>query len=139
LVKTSDSGAELATILGHEGIFEGKISVKHSIRIDGSLKGELTTTESLTVGREGVIEGNVNAKHLISGGRIKGTVVVSGKTVLEETSELAGDLKTSKLVIEEGAVLQGKTDMSPPVLKSAGVVLEKRGNKATLPEEEEEV
>ncbi len=136
--KNPDSSAELATILGHEGIFEGKVSVKHSVRVDGKLKGELSSTESLTVGREGFIEGNVTAKHLICGGRIRGTVIISGRTLLEETSELIGDLKTSKLVIEEGAILQGKTDMTPAQLKGSTVILERKGSKPTLSEEGEE-
>jgi len=128
----SESSAELATILGHDGVFEGKITVKHSIRIDGFLQGDVNTTETLTIGKEGVIEGNVSAKNLIAGGRIKGTVLIAEKTVLETTSNLEGSLKTGKLVIEEGAVLQGSTDMTPPSQpKGHGRILEAKSSVST--------
>lgn len=121
--RINESSSELATILGHDGVFEGRITVKHSIRIDGVLKGDLQTTETLTVGKEGSVDGNINAKNLICGGKIKGTVFVAEKTILESSSHLEGDLKTGKLVIEEDAVLQGSTDMSPQS-KSHSRVLE---------------
>ena len=109
--RDNDGSTELATIIGHDGLFEGNLTVKHSIRIDGMLKGDLNTTESLTIGKDGKVDGNITAKHLIVGGRIKGVVTVTGKTTLESTSTLEGELKTGKLIIEEGAALNGSTTM----------------------------
>lgn len=116
----NNGGSELATILGRDGSFNGKLTVKHSIRVDGNLNGELHTSETLTVGKEGLIEGIVTAKNLIIGGKIKGTVTVTGKTTLESTSTLEGELKTGKLVIEESATLHGTTDMSASAKPTAG-------------------
>ena len=109
--RNNDGTNELATIIGHDGLLEGNLTVKHSIRIDGTLKGDLKTTETVTIGKDGKVEGNISAKHLIVGGRIKGSVTVTGKTTLESTSVLEGELRTGKLVIEEGAVLNGSTSM----------------------------
>ena len=123
--RNNDGTNELATIIGHDGILEGNLTVKHSIRIDGTLKGDLKTTETVTIGKDGAVEGNITAKHLIVGGKIKGTVSVSGKTTLESTSTLECELKTGKLVIEEGASLNGSTSMSnAPV--SHGRILPKK-------------
>ena len=129
-IKINDhsGGPELATILGKDGSFDGKLNVKHSIRVDGNLTGELHTTETLTVGKEGVIDGIVSAKNLIIGGKIKGSVTVSARTTLESTSTLEGELKTGKLVIEEGAALHGTTDMGAGAKPTAnsGKIFEKK-------------
>ena len=102
---------ELGTILGHESLLEGKLTVKHCIRIDGHIKGDLDSTDTVTIGSQGVVEGNINAANVIIGGKVEGSIVASGKVTLEESSQLIGDLKTAKLVIEEGAVLDGVTKM----------------------------
>jgi cytoskeletal protein CcmA (bactofilin family) len=111
-IKNKDAHPELATILGPNGEFEGKLSVKHSVRIDGYFKGEISTTETLTIGPNGHIEGNIIATDVIMGGIVQGTILAEGKVVLEETSRFQGDLKTVKLVIKEGAIFIGASDMS---------------------------
>ncbi len=110
--RINGSTDELATIIGREGILEGKLLLKHSIRIDGRLKGQLETTETVTIGPEGEIEGDIKAKDVVVGGRITGSIVASGKVILESASKFNGEVKTVKLVIEEGAVFNGAMEMS---------------------------
>lgn len=107
----SRTGGELSTILGSDSDFEGRLTVKQSMRIDGRIRGEVTSAETITIGSNGAIEGDVTAKEVVMGGKITGTLTVAGKTVLERTSVLNGDLKTSRLVVEEGAVFNGHSDM----------------------------
>jgi len=108
---TSGTG-ELSTILGPDADFEGRLTVKQSMRIDGKVKGELTSSETITIGSGGSVEGDITAKDVILGGRVIGKLSASGKTVLERSSRLTGDLKTTRLVVEEGAVFNGNSDMS---------------------------
>ncbi len=110
-MKNLDKPGELNTILGKGALFEGVISVEHSLRVDGRVKGDIKTSDTLVVGKEGEIEGNVKAKNLVVGGKLSGIVDVDGKTVLESRSEFHGDMKTRKLVIDEGATFDGKCSM----------------------------
>jgi len=82
------------------------------MRIDGRIKGEVTSAEMITIGSSGVIEGDVTARDIIMGGKVTGKMTASGKTILERSSSLNGDLKTSRLVVEEGAVFNGHSDMT---------------------------
>ena len=107
-----EKAGELATILGKTSLFEGNVNVEHSLRVDGTVKGDIKTPDTLVVGKEGEVIGNVNVKNLIVGGKIKGTVISSAKVVLESKSEFRGEIHTTKLVIEEGAVFEGKCSMS---------------------------
>ncbi len=107
-----DKSGDLNTIIGKGSVVEGTVKVQSSLRVDGRIKGQVSTTDSLVIGKEGEIEGEVRVKHAIIGGRIKGKIFASGKVVLEAKSAFHGELKTSKLVIEEGAIFEGVCSMT---------------------------
>ena len=107
---SSTSSTEL-NFLGGGTIVEGTIKTDNSVRVDGKLKGKLICKNTLTVGLNGEIDGEVQAKNAIIGGKIKGKVSIAEKLVLESKSVLIGELKASKLIIDEGAVFDGTSDM----------------------------
>ncbi len=111
-MKNVEKPSDLNTILGKGSIFEGNIKVEQSIRIDGRVKGDVTAGDTLIVGLEGEVRGNVKVKNLILGGKVIGTVIAPGRVVLESKAELYGEMKTSKLIIDEGAIFDGKCSMS---------------------------
>ncbi|KPK95702.1 hypothetical protein AMJ80_04110 [bacterium SM23_31] len=119
--KEDISGAdkrELNTIVGKGSLIEGKIKIKNSIRIDGKVKGEVSSTGTVTVGSEGEVEGTISAANVIIGGRVRGKMIVDSKIILEKNSVLIGDLKTQTLNISEGAIFDGNCimeDKSAPV------------------------
>ena len=107
------SGGNLNTIIGKGSSFEGTMKVQSTLRVDGKVKGNITTSDSLVVGKDGVIHGEVTVRNAIIGGQIKGKLTASGKVVLEANSGFNGELKTTKLVIDEGAVFEGNCSMAP--------------------------
>lgn len=106
-----DRSGDLNTIIGKGTYFEGTIKVQSSLRIDGQLKGRITTSDSLIVGKEGEIDGEITAKNAVIGGKVRGKIHASGKVMLEKQSIFQGELKTAKLVIDEGAVFEGVCSM----------------------------
>lgn len=107
--KGSDKG--LHTILGEGTVLEGNLSVPHSVRIDGELKGKLETSETLTVGNTGRIQADIVAKSAIIGGSVRGNLSVDERVELEANASLIGDLKTRDLIINEGATFHGNCSM----------------------------
>jgi len=105
------ANANLNTIIGKGSSFEGILKVQSTLRVDGLLKGTVTTSESLVIGKEGAVNGDITVRNAIIGGKVKGKLVASGKVVLEANSEFSGELKTSKLVIDEGAIFDGNCTM----------------------------
>lgn len=110
-MKKVEKSGELSTILGRGSVFEGNIKVEHSLRIDGRVKGDVTTSDTLIIGKEGEVIGNVKVKSLVVGGRVDGTVDASTKIVLENKAVFRGEMNTNKLVIDEGAIFEGKCSM----------------------------
>lgn len=106
----SAASSELS-LIGKDATIEGKLSIKQSIRIDGRIKGEVEAADTVTIGGSGDIEGNIKAKNVVIGGKVSGSLVVTGKVTLEAAAELHGDLSASRLIIEEGAVFNGRSSM----------------------------
>ena len=76
-----------------------------------------------------MVQGTVAAGTVVSSGRIKATVTAVERVHLLKTAVLIGEIHTPVLMMEEGAKLQGTTDMgvtaSPDDLpKLAGTVRE---------------
>ncbi|MBN1155184.1 polymer-forming cytoskeletal protein [candidate division KSB1 bacterium] len=107
VVKTGN----LNTIIGKGSTFEGTMKVEESLRVDGKIKGTVVTTDSIIIGKEGDIEGDVTAKNVVIGGRVKANVNATGKVVLEARAIFIGEMKTTRLVIDEGAVFDGQCSM----------------------------
>ncbi len=122
----ADDGRELNTILGKGSVIEGKISIKNSVRVDGRIIGEISSTGTVTVGEKGEIEGNISAQRAIIGGKVKGRINAALRTILEAQSVFIGDLKTAKLTIDEGAMFEGRCLMTDDGKTQPG----NRGNEA---------
>ncbi|HRI46397.1 MAG: polymer-forming cytoskeletal protein [Ignavibacteriaceae bacterium] len=91
---------------------QGNIITKGNIRIDGKIRGDIKADGIITIGPHGYIEGNISAKNVTIGGKVLGSVTSTEKLVLEDKSQLKGDLTAKILVVEEGAIFIGKSDMN---------------------------
>ncbi len=101
----------LNTIIGRGTLVEGKVHVQNSLRVDGTVKGDIKVTETVTVGKTGVVEASIQAKNAILGGKVIGPVNIQERAELENGSSLTGDLVSRQLIISEGAFFQGKSTM----------------------------
>jgi len=99
-------------IIGAGTIFEGKLRTPGSVRVDGRIVGELIATQNIAIGNTGDVDGNMSAKNITVGGKIKGSMLAQEKLVFESKAIVRGDIKAAKLVIDEGAVFDGKCIMS---------------------------
>ena len=98
-------------LIGVGTIIEGKLRSPGSIRIDGKIIGEVFATQNIAVGNSGDVDGNLSAKNITIGGKIKGTVIAQEKIVFESKAVVRGDIRAAKLVIDEGAIFDGKCVM----------------------------
>ncbi|MFQ5798838.1 MAG: polymer-forming cytoskeletal protein [Bacteroidota bacterium] len=107
----TDTVKEL-NILGAGTVMEGKLMSQGSIRIDGKLTGDVSSAENVAVGSTAEIEGMVSGKNITIGGKVRGKVNASEKLVFEGNAVVRGDVRSSKLVIDEGALFDGKCTMT---------------------------
>lgn len=108
---SSEGKSTELNFIGNGTSLVGDLVTNSSIRVDGKIKGTLKCEHTLTVGESGEVNGTVEAKNAVIGGKIQGKVIVREKLVLEAKSRLVGELKAKKLIIDEGAVFDGASDM----------------------------
>jgi len=101
----------IETFIGEGSTINGDIVANNSLLINGMVTGNVTTESTIRVGTTGVIKGNVKAKSAIIGGVIEGDLDTKENTILGSRSRLLGDLRTTKLKIEEGATFEGRCVM----------------------------
>lgn len=109
--KSNTSNATELNFIGKGTVIDGNIKTDNSIRVDGAIKGKLISKNTVTVGETGRIQGDIEALNAIIAGKVIGKVVVAEKLVLESTASLVGELKAKKLIIDEGSVFEGTSDM----------------------------
>ncbi len=99
---------EINAFLGTGTSYDGKLDFKGSVRIDGAFTGEITSEGALIVGKDAFVQGTMRVGQLILSGRFQGEVEASKKVVLHKTALLEGVLRSPKLVVEEGAKIEGQ-------------------------------
>jgi cytoskeletal protein CcmA (bactofilin family) len=109
--KNGFGGDDNITLLAKGVHLKGEIRVDGTVRIDGCLEGEIHTKGQVIVGEDGLVQGIVAAGTVVSSGRIKATVTAVERVQLLKTAILIGEVRAPVLVMEEGAKMQGTTDM----------------------------
>jgi cytoskeletal protein CcmA (bactofilin family) len=92
---------------------KGNLKFAGELTFEGKLEGEITSDGTLNLGESAVINGNISASSVIVRGKINGNVVAKEKIELKAKTELFGDIRASKLVMEEGVTFVGKTEVNP--------------------------
>jgi len=109
--KQFNGSTEDITIISNGVKLEGKITSGGSIRVDGTIVGDVVTQGNVTVGEHGDVNGQINAGIITIGGKVVGSVNAKEKMVLESKANLKGDIFTKILVVEAGAKFDGKSNM----------------------------
>ncbi len=115
-IKTSktqgfEMDTNLSTIIGKDSVITGTIDVKGPLRIDGKVKGQVISSDTVTIGAGGNLEAEVKCKNSVVSGKISGNIIASEKVELQAKAEISGDIKTKSLIIEQGAVFCGSCNM----------------------------
>jgi len=116
-VSNSSLGASAYIDAGSE--FEGRLSFKDTVRIDGRLLGEVSCENTLVVGEGGELLAKVQAGVVVVAGQITGDVIAARRLHIEKSGRVEGDVQTPALVMEEGALLNGRVKMGKPAARPA--------------------
>jgi cytoskeletal protein CcmA (bactofilin family) len=112
--------ARTTSILAHGCSFKGEVQIQGIFRVEGEFDGTIRTPEQLVVGKTGVVRGDIQVKNAIIGGRVIGNITAEAKIELQSGSHVEGDIRTRRLVIDEGVFFEGNCSMGDkkPVMDS---------------------
>ena len=92
---------------------KGNLKFSGEMSFDGKLDGEIQTDGVLNLGDSAIINGNINAQTVVVRGKVNGNISAKEKIEIKTKAELFGDIRASKLVVEEGVTFVGKTEVNP--------------------------
>ncbi len=99
--------------LGKNVTVKGQIFAREDLTIDGEVEGTVECQEHrLTIGPNARVQAGLKAREIIIHGSIQGNVDASDKIDIKKEAKLVGDIKTSRIVIEDGAYFKGSIDIS---------------------------
>lgn len=97
----------------------GDVISDEDLLLEGQIEGKVRGERSVTIGSGGDLEGDVAARTIIVGGKVRGQIVASERAELMATAVVNGSVQAPKIVIAEGAHLQGNVAMTGGSEKSA--------------------
>ncbi len=108
-------GSGSINIINNGTVIEGEIKSNGDIRIDGTIRGSVTSKSKVVIGATGVVEGDVHCQSADISGSITGKTTVVEMLFLKSHARINGDIHTGKLVVEVGASFTGNCNMGPTI------------------------
>ena len=113
---------EINTLLGRGSEFEGKLTFEGTVRIDGTLKGEVFSDDVLIVGEGARVEAEIDVGEIIIQGTVVGNIRAKRSIEILTPGRVKGDLSTPSLQIDKGVIFEGRCFMEGLADKGLGTV-----------------
>jgi cytoskeletal protein CcmA (bactofilin family) len=111
--KVANEG-KMNSIFGNGCKISGTVDVQEgTLRVDGEFEGKINCPGTLVVGKDGTVKADIKVNNIIVGGTVLGNIEAEEKIELQAGSRLEGDIRTKRLVIDEGVFFEGSCNMSP--------------------------
>ncbi|MEN9530159.1 MAG: hypothetical protein RI932_2032 [Pseudomonadota bacterium] len=112
---TTKSRARGISMLADGCSFQGKMFLQGESRVGGHVDGSVICDGILTVEESAVITGDLNGVVVLFNGRIDGNLRASDLLRLSPTARVYGDLTAKRLVVEDGARIEGRVSYLTPM------------------------
>ena len=124
------AGIRSATI-GKSVVIKGQLFAREDLFIDGEIEGSVEMLEHrITIGPNGKVVAGIKAREIVVLGTIHGNVEATEKIEIRKEAKLVGDIRTVRIVIEDGAFFKGSIDIAKPEAKLAAP----RGTSSAAPQ-----
>ncbi len=108
-----------AATLGKNVTVKGQIFSREDLVVDGEVEGTIECQEhKLTIGPNARVQAGLKARDIVIFGSIQGNVEVLDKIDIKKEAKLVGDIKTARIMIEDGAYFKGSIDITKTVAPS---------------------
>ena len=118
------------SLIGAGTVVEGDVSFSGGLRIDGTVRGNVTTANgepgTLVVSEQARIDGEIKVSHVVVNGTVNGPVTANDFLELQAKARIVGDIEYRSLEMHLGAVVQGRLHHAEP--GTASVVELKRAS-----------
>ena len=100
------------TVVGDGANIEGTVRSDRSIRVFGTVQGEIESKQRVVVEESAKVSARITAEQVMVLGQVDGSIECSGRLEIASSAHVAGEVSAATLVIQEGAVVEGNLRMS---------------------------
>jgi len=119
-VEISRPAISSASVISKGLVIKGQVTGSEDLQIEGEVTGSVHMPGArVMITPEGRTTGNIEAREVVIRGKLKGDVLASERVVVGQTGVWQGDSISPKLVIEGGAVVKGKFEVTKAEPKKA--------------------
>ena len=110
-LQRADELASSTNIIGKGTSIQGDIDAESSIRLEGTITGNITTRAKVVLAVDALLKGNIKAENVEIAGTVEGKIRASVALVLKPQAVIKGDIHINQLIVEGGAQFNGKCYM----------------------------
>jgi cytoskeletal protein CcmA (bactofilin family) len=99
-------------LIGAKTVIKGEVLGDEDVVVEGTIEGQVRIGRDLRIGPGGIVKASVEAQSVIVSGELVGDCSAQNKIEIQATGRLTGNIRAPKIVIAEGAVFKGNSDMS---------------------------
>lgn len=108
------------TLIGKGARLEGNLISAASLKIEGSVKGQITAEGDVIVSSEADVAADIRATNVTVAGKYSGNITAKGNLELESTARVEGNVSCGSLIVNRGAVFSGESVMGTEPIESRG-------------------
>jgi cytoskeletal protein CcmA (bactofilin family) len=105
-------------LIGAGTTVQGDVSFTGGLRIDGVVRGNVTTANgesgTLVVSEQARVDGEITVSHVVVNGMVNGPIKANDFLELQAKAKVVGDIEYRTLEMHLGAVVQGRLHHSEP-------------------------
>ena len=102
---------QINAFLAKDTEFEGKLSFKGTVRIDGNFTGEIFSEGTLIVGESAIIKSDIHVSNIVISGEIEGNIVADNRIEIHAPGKVFGNIQAPAVIIQEGVIFEGNCRM----------------------------
>ena len=107
-----NAGDQKMANIGKSISIKGDLTGDEDLEIEGTVEGRVELPNNqLTIGANGVVRAEIQAKCVVVVGKVTGNIHGSERIEIQATGVVDGDVSAPRLVVAEGAVLNGAIEM----------------------------
>jgi cytoskeletal protein CcmA (bactofilin family) len=112
IFKTEGKPSDLNGFLDSGSDVQGELRFQTSFRVDGKFTGTVVSEGDLIVGDGGEVEGDLRVGQIVVSGTVRGTIRAAKRVHLSPSGKVFAEVDTPSLVVEDGALFEGRCAMT---------------------------
>ena len=113
-MKKEKNTDRISTFIGADASFDGTIEFKGTIRVDGRVKGNISSNGgTVVVGEKGVVNAEMSVNVAVVMGEVNGSIDAKERIEVYPPGRLGGDIRSPIVSIEPGGIFNGNCVMKP--------------------------